>query len=102
MAAAVDFEESQGTGDGGVEAFDLAGHGDADEDVAGVPDEAVEAGAFASDDDADGLVGQLKGEQAGLGGAVEADGPDAGGLELFDGSGEVRDLGDGEVLEGSG
>jgi hypothetical protein len=102
VAAAVDFEEGQGSGDGGVEAFDLAGHRDADEDVAGVTDEAVEAGAFAPDDDADGLVGQLEGEQAGVGGAVEADGPDAGGLELFDSSGEVGDLGDGEVLEGSG
>ena len=99
MAAAADLEEGEGSGDGGVEAFDLAGHGDADQDVAGVADEAVEAGAFAADDDAHGLVGQLEVEQAGLGGAVEADAPDAGVAEVVDGAGEVGDLGDGEVLE---
>jgi hypothetical protein len=102
VAAAVDFEEGEGAGDGGVEAFDLAGHGDVDQDVTGVADEAVEAGAFAADDNADGLVGEVEGEEAGVGGAVEADGPDSGGLELLDGSGEVGDLGDGEVLEGAG
>jgi hypothetical protein len=62
----------------------------------------VEAGAFAADDDADGLVGELQGEQAGVGGAVEADAPDAGVSEAFDGSGEVGDLGDREVFEGAG
>jgi hypothetical protein len=101
-AAAADFEEGEGSGDGGVEALDVAGHGDVDEDVARVADQAVEAGAFAADHDADGLVGELKGEQAGVGGAVETDAPDAGVAELLDGSGEVGDLGDGEVLEGAG
>src|SRR5215211_2013897 len=102
VAASADFEEGEGSGDGGVEAFDLAGHGDVDEDVAGVPDQAVEAGAFAADHDADGFVGELEGEQACVGGAVEADAPDAGVAELFDGAGEVGDLGDGEVLQGAG
>src|SRR4029453_14829565 len=101
-AAAADLEEGEGAGDGGVEALDLAGHGDVDEGVAGVADEAVEAGAFAADDDADGLVGEVEGEEAGLGGAVEADAPDAGGAELLDGAGEVGDLGHGEVLESAG
>ena len=102
MAAAADLEQGEGSGDGGVEALDLAGHGDADEDVAGVADEAVEAAAFAADDDADGFVGELEVEQAGLGGAVEADAPDASVAEVVDGSGQVGDLGDGEVFEGSG
>jgi hypothetical protein len=102
VAAAADLEQGEGAGDGGVEAGDLAGHGDAEEDVAGVADEAVEAGAFAADDDADGFVGELEVEQAGVGGAVEADAPDAGVAELVDGSGQVGDLGDGEVLEGAG
>jgi hypothetical protein len=102
VAASADFEEGEGSGDGGVEAFDLAGHGDVDEGVAGVSDEAVEAGAFAADDDADRFVGELEVEQAGVGGAVEADAPDAGVAEVLDGSGEVGHLGDGEVLEGAG
>jgi hypothetical protein len=102
VAAAADLEEGQGSGDRGVEALDLAGHGDADEGVAGVADEAVEAGAFAADDDTDGLVGELEGEQAGVGGAVEADAPDAGVAELLDSPDEVGDLGDGEVLKGAG
>src|SRR5215218_6343122 len=93
--AAADLEEGEGAGDGGVEAFDVAGHGDVDEDVARLSDQAVEAGAFASHHDADGFVGELEGEQAGVGGAVEADAPDAGVAEVLDGSGEVRDLGDG-------
>jgi hypothetical protein len=102
VAAAADLEQGQGPGYGGVEALDPAGHGDVDEGVAGVADETVEAGALAADDDADGLVGELEVEQAGVGGAVEADAPDAGVAELADGSGEVGDLGDGEVLEGAG
>jgi hypothetical protein len=100
VAAAADFEEGEGSGDGGVEAFDVAGHRDVHQQVARLSDQAVEAGAFAADHDADGFVGELEGEQAGVGGAVEADAPDAGVPELLDGSGEVGDLGDGEVLEG--
>ena len=70
MAAAVDFEQGEGSGDGGVETFDLAGHGDADEGVAGVADETVEADAFAADDDADGLVGQVESLNASVAGAL--------------------------------
>src|SRR6266511_5846043 len=63
-AAAADLEQGEGAGDGGVEALDPPGHGDADEHVACLPDQAVQAGAFATDDHADRLVGQLEIEEA--------------------------------------
>src|SRR6266545_7157806 len=39
-AAAADLEQGEGAGDGGVEALDPPGHGDADEHVACLPDQA--------------------------------------------------------------
>ena len=51
-ALAHGFVHDDGTGDGDVERTNAAGHGDAQEVIAGPLYELVEAGAFASEDEA--------------------------------------------------
>lgn len=97
MALADGFEEADAGGDGDVEAFDFAGHGDLGEEVAVFAGEAAHAGAFGAHDDADGafeidLVD-------GLGGFISgADEPDAEFFEFVHGAGEVGDADDGDVF----
>ena len=69
--------------------------------VAGALDEVVEAGAFAAEDEADVL---LEVEVGVVGGAalVEAYDPDVLFLHGLEGAGDVDDLGDADVLAGSG
>ena len=45
------LEENYGTGGRDVEGADAAGHGNAEEMVAGTSDQIVKAGAFAAEDD---------------------------------------------------
>src|SRR6266487_1535084 len=63
--AAADLEQGQGAGDRGVEALHLAAHGDADQQVAGLADQPVQARALAADHHADRLVGLVQVVQAG-------------------------------------
>src|SRR6266542_664682 len=101
-AAAADLEQGQRAGDRGVQAGDLAGHWDADQHVAGLADQPVQAGALAADHHADGLVGQVELEQARFRPAVQPDAPQAGGAQALQSAGEVGDLGHGHVLERAG
>jgi len=100
-ALAVGFEEDYGSRGGDVEGADAAGHGDAEQVVAGLPHEVVEAFAFAAHDE-----GAVAGEVVLVvihGAAfVEADDPDVVALEVFERSDEVDDAGDTEVFLGSG
>ena len=100
-ALAEGLVHDDGAGDGDVERADTAGHGDAQEVVAGALDEVVETGAFAAEDEAGVL---LEVEVGVVGGAalVEADDPDVGFLEGLEGASEVDDLGDADVLGGTG
>ncbi len=74
-ALAGGFVEDDGSGGGDVEGTDAAGHGDAQQVVAGAADQVVEAGAFAAEDE-DTVAGEV--ELVVVGGAafVEADDPD--------------------------
>ena len=69
--------------------------------VAGALDEVVEAGAFAAEDEA-AVLAEVEVGVAGLAAFVEADDPDVGLLHGFEGAGDVDDLGDADVLGGSG
>jgi len=102
VALAEGFVHDDCPGDGDVEGGDLAGHGDAQEVVAGFFDEVVEACAFAAkDEDA---VGGAEVEVGVIGGAafVEAQDPDVFLLHLLEGADEVGDACDADVLGGSG
>src|SRR6266536_2934829 len=59
FARLADSPPRRRAGDRGVQAGDLAGHWDADQHVAGLADQPVQAGALAADHHADGLVGQV-------------------------------------------
>jgi len=104
-ALASGFVEDDGSGSGHVEGADAAGHGDAEEMIAGAANEIVEAGAFAAEDD-DEIAGEIElvvSGRAALGNSrIQADNPEIATLELFEGSNEVDDTGDAEVLGGSG
>lgn len=90
-----------GTGDRDVERGDLAGHGDSQKMIAGLLDQVMETGAFASENE-DAVGGE--GEVGVVGGSalVKTDDPDVGLLHLFEGADEVRDAGDADVFGGSG
>ncbi len=100
-ALAGSLVHDDGTGDGDVEGADAAGHGDAEEVVAGALDEVVEAGALAAEDEADVLAEVEVGVVWGAA-FVEADDPDVVLLHGFEGAGDVDDLGDADVLGGTG
>ena len=100
-ALAEGFVEDDGSGGGDVEGADAAGHGDAEEMVAGAADEVVEAGAFATEDE-DAVAGEVELVVVGLAALVETDDPDVALLEVFEGAHEVDDAGDAEVLGGAG
>src|SRR5690606_581944 len=101
-ALALDLGEGDGGGDGGVERFDLGGHGDADAVVAGLGDEPGDAFAFVADDDEQGVFGDEEVVDVGLAGGAEGHGHEPGLLAGLDGAGEVDDLGDGQAGGGSG
>jgi hypothetical protein len=100
-ALASGLVEDNGSGGGDVERADAAGHGDAEEMIAGAANEIVEAGTFAAEDD-DEIAGEIEsvvGDGAAL---VEPHDPEIVTLELFEGANEVDDAGDAEVLDCSG
>ena len=96
-ALAERFIEHDGSGGGDVEGADAAGHGDAQQVVAGAADQIVEAGAFAAEDE-DAVAGEVELVVVGRSAFVEADDPEILALELFEGADEVDDAGDAEVL----
>ena len=100
-ALAGGFVENDGSGGGDVEGTDAAGHGDAQEVVAGAADEIVEAGAFAAQDE-DAVAGEVELVVVGGAALVEADDPDVLLLQFLEGADEVDDAGDAEVLGGAG
>jgi len=100
-ALAVGFEEDYRAGGGDVERADAAGHGDAQEVVAGPADQFVEAVAFAAHDQG-AVAGEVEVGIVGGAAFVEADDPDVLAFEFFEGSDEVDDAGDAEVFLGSG
>jgi len=94
------FVHDDGSGYGDVERRDLAGHGNAQEVVAGFFDEIVEAGAFtAENEDAVGVEVEV----GVVGGAalVEAEDPDVLLLHLFERTDEIGDAGDADVFGGA-
>jgi hypothetical protein len=100
-ALAEGFVEDDGSGGGDVEGADAAGHGDAEQVVAGFADEIVEACAFAAKDE-DAVAGEVElvvvGQAALVLSRIQTDDPDVLALEVFEGADEVDDAGDAEVL----
>ena len=81
------------SGDRDVERGDLPGHGDAEEVIAGLFDEVVEAGSFAAEDETQ-SVEEVEVGVVGGSALVEADDPDVVLLHLLEGADEVGDAGD--------
>ena len=100
-ALAHGFVHDDGAGDRDVERGNSAGHGDAEEVVAGFLDEVVEAGALAAKDQ-DTVGAEVEVGVVGGAALVEAQDPDAGLLHLLEGADEVGDAGDAYVLGGAG
>ncbi len=105
LALAEGFVEEDGGSGGGVEAFDVGGHGDVDAGVGGVNDVFGEAGAFIADEEGDGLapVHLPWGERSG-GFFVNAGGEavDAVEFELREKNRERQSGDDGEMERGAG
>ena len=100
-ALAQGFVHDDGAGDRDVERGDRAGHGDAEQVVAGFLDEVVEAGALAAEDE-DAVGAEVEVGVVGSAALVEAEHPDVGLLHLLEGADEVGDAGDADVLGGAG
>ena len=100
-ALAHGFVHDDGSGDRDVEGGELAGHRDAEEVVAGLFDEVVEAGSFSAQDE-DAVGAEVEVHVIGGAALVEAEDPDVFLLELLEGADEVGDSGDADVLGGSG
>lgn len=100
-ALAGGFKKHDCSGGGNVERRHLAGHGNAEQVVAGAADQIVEAGAFASENDY-GVGREVVAVVILCAVLVEADDPEVVGLEDFEGANEVDDAGEAEVLSSSG
>jgi hypothetical protein len=100
-ALAEGFVEDDGSGGGDVERADAAGHGDAEQVVAGAADEVVEASAFASEDE-HAVAGEVELVVVSGAALVESDGPYISLFEVFEGADEVDDAGDAEMLGSAG
>jgi hypothetical protein len=100
-ALAHGFIHDDGSGHRDVERRDLASHGDAEEVVAGLFDEVVEAGSLAAQDE-DAVGAEVEVHVVGGAALVEAEDPDVFLLELFERADEVGDSGYADVLGGSG
>jgi len=105
LALAEGLVEEDGGSSGGVEAFNVGGHGDVDAGVGGMNDVFGEAGAFVADEKGDGLAPvHLPGRKGGCGFIVDArgEGMDAVELELGEENRERHSGEDGEMKGGSG
>ncbi len=99
-ALAVGFKKHDRRCGGDVQGADATGHGDAQEVVAGLADEVVEAFAFSAHDQA-AVASEVELVIVHGAALVEADDPDVFALEVFEGANEVHDAGDAEVFCGS-
>jgi len=98
------FVEEDGGSSGGVEAFNVGGHGDVDAGVGGMNDVFREAGAFIADEERDGLAPiHLPGRERAGGFTVNAggEGVDAVEFELRQKNGERHSGDDGEMQGGA-
>ena len=100
-ALAGGFVENDGSGGGDVERADAAGHGNAQQMVAGAADEIVQTGALAAEDE-DEIAGEVELVVVGCAAFVETDDPEIVALEIFEGADEVDDAGDAQMLGGAG
>src|SRR5579862_3996783 len=94
---ALGFVEDDGGGDGGVEGFDGAGHGNGESGVGGALNFGGEAGAFVADEEGEGGAEAVVGDgEGGGGGGVGGGGGGRGG---FGGGGDEREAGGAELGE---
>jgi hypothetical protein len=104
LTLAEGFVEQDGGSGGGVEAFDVSGHGDVDAGVGGADDVFGEAGAFVAHEESDGLAPvHLPGGERGGGFLVNARGErvDAVEFELREENGERHSGDDGQMERGT-
>ncbi len=104
LALAEGLVEEDGGSSGGVEAFNVGGHGDVDAGVGGMNDVFREAGAFIADEERDGLAPiHLPGRERAGGFTVNAggEGVDAVKFELRQKNGEGHSGDDGEMQSGA-
>ena len=94
------LKENDGSGGGDVERADAAGHGNAEEMVAGAADKIVEAGALAAEDE-DEIAGEVELVVVGRAAFVETDDPEIVVLEIFKGADKIDDAGDAKMLGGA-
>ncbi len=95
------FKEHDRAGGGDIEGADAAGHGNAQQVVAGAADEIVEARTLAAEDK-NAVAGEIELVVVGLAAFVETDDPEVLALELFEGADEIDDTSDAQVLGGAG
>lgn len=100
-ALAEGFVEDDGSGGGDVEGADAAGHGDAEQVVAGLADEVVQACAFPAEDE-NAVAGEVELVVVGRTALVETDNPQILPFEVFEGADQINDASDAEVLGSSG
>ena len=100
-ALAEGLVEPHRSGSRDVERADAAGHGNAQQVIAGAADQVVEARALASEDD-HAVAGQVELVVVGRAALVESHDPQIPALELFEGADEVDHAGDAQVLGGAG
>jgi len=96
-ALAKGFVEDDGTGGGNVEGADAAGHGNAQQVVAGAADEVVQASAFAAEDE-DAVAGEVELVVVGSAALVESYDPKVVAFEVFEGADEVDNAGNAQML----
>ena len=100
-ALAGGFEKDGGSGGRDVERADAARHGNAEKVVAGAAHEVVQARALAAEDD-DEITSEVELVVVGGAALIETGDPEVAALELFEGTNEIDDTRDAEVLGGSG
>jgi hypothetical protein len=93
--------QHDGPGCGNVQRTDTPGHGDAQQVVAGAPDEIVQTGAFAAEDQ-NAVPGEVELVVVGGAALVETNDPNILPLEVFEGANKVDHARDAQVLGGSG
>jgi len=89
--------ENDGSGGRDVQRGDAAGHGNAEEVVAGATNKIVQASALAAEDDRE-IACEVELVVIGQASFVETDDPEVVALEFFESADEVDDAGDAKVL----
>lgn len=89
--------EHDGARGGDVQRADAAGHGNAQQVVAGAADQVMKTGSFAAENE-DAIASEIEAVVVGLAALVEADNPEIAAFEIFEGANEVDDAGDAKML----